>query len=81
MCLAFWREQRAAQIEALARNSGLPIGHAVRVFLASGIVLEGKLVLERDELWTDARRAPEFSLRIGCVDFRASEVESCVRID
>jgi hypothetical protein len=76
-----WREVRAKQIEALARHSGLPVGRMARVSLASGIMIEGRLALERDELWADPQRPPEFRLRIGHVDFRASEIESCVRLD
>ena len=79
--IALWREMRAAQLEALAGRNGLPIGHAVRVWLASGIMVEGCLALASDELWTDCRRSQELRLRIGRVDFRAAEVESCVRID
>jgi len=79
--VALWREMRAAQIDALSRRSGLPIGHAVRVMLASGILIEGRLLLAREELWTDQERSPELRLQIGPVDFRATEVESCVRTD
>jgi len=79
--VAVWREMRDAQIDALAGQSGLPIGHVARVLLTSGVLIEGRLVLERDELWTDPQRHPELRLRVGRVDFRASEVESCVRID
>jgi hypothetical protein len=77
--MALWREMRAAQIDALAKRSGLPIGHVVRVSLASGILIEGRLLLASDELWTDQQRSPELRLQIGRVDFRATEVESCVR--
>lgn len=79
--IALWREMRAAQLEALARRNGLPIGHPVRVWLASGVMIEGSLALASDELWTDPHRSQELPLRIGKVDFRAAEVESCVRID
>ena len=79
--MALWRETRAAQIDELARRSGLPIGHAARVLLANGILAEGRLLLASDELWTDPRRSPELRLQIGRVDFRATDVESCVRID
>jgi hypothetical protein len=79
--VALWREMRAAQIDELAVQSGLPIGHVARVTLSSGVLIEGRLVLERDELWTDSQRHPELRLRVGAVDFRASEVESCVRMD
>lgn len=79
--IALWRETRAAQIDALAKRSGLPIGHEVRVLLANGILVEGRLGLATDELWTDPRRSQELRLEIGQVDFQAAEVESCVRLD
>jgi hypothetical protein len=60
-----WREMRAAQIESLARCSGLPIGRAVRVWLASGVLAEGRLALASDELWTDPQRPAELRLRMG----------------
>jgi len=76
-----WREQRAAQIDGLARHSGLPIGHMARVLLTSGVLVEGRLMLDSDELWTDPQRHPEIRMRIGPVDFRAGDIESCVRMD
>ncbi len=79
--IALWREMRAAQIDALARGSGLPIGHAARVLLRSGVLIEGRLMLASDEMWTEQQRSPELRLQIGRVDFRATEVESCVRTD
>jgi hypothetical protein len=51
------------------------------VLLASGVLVEGRLALATDELWTDPRRSQELRLEIGQVDFQAAEVESCVRLD
>jgi hypothetical protein len=79
--LEIWREERKAQIDALARACGLPIGHAVRVSLISGIVLEGRLLIPQQELWIEKRRSADLRLEIGRVDFRVQEVESCVRTD
>jgi hypothetical protein len=79
--LGQWREQRRSQIEALARRSGLPIGHAVRVQLACGAALEGRLSLAHEDLWIDERRSVELRLQIGRADFRAAEIESCIRTD
>ncbi len=79
--LDLWREQYRAQLESLATHSGLPLGEAVRVWLASGVLLEGRLLLARDELFIDHRRFAELRLRVGHVDFQALEIESCVRTD
>ena len=79
--LAQWREQRRAQIEALAQRSGLPIGHDVRVQLVCGASLEGRLSLAHEDLWIDERRSVELHLQIGRADFRAAEIESCIRTD
>jgi len=79
--LVVWREQYRAQIDVLARRSGLPIGHAVRIWLTSGVMVEGKLLLAHEDLWVDQRRSAELRLQVGRVDFRVAEIESCVRID
>jgi hypothetical protein len=79
--LDLWREQHRAQLESLARHSGLPLGQAVRVWLASGVLLEDRLLLAKDELFIDHRRFAELRLRIDHVDFQAREIESCVRTD
>ena len=79
--LDIWREQYRTRLKSLARHSGLPLGEAVRVWLASGVLLEGRLLLVKDELFIDQRRFPELRLQIGHVDFQAFEIESCVRTD
>ena len=79
--LDLWREQHTAQLETLARRSGLPLGQTVRVWLTSGVLLEGRLLLVKDELFVDYRRFAELRLRIAQVDFHALEIESCVRLD
>jgi hypothetical protein len=79
--LEIWREQRRAEIEALAGRSGLPIGQRVRVWLTSGVLVEGKLLLASDELFINQRRSTDLRLQIGPVDFRVADVESCVRLD
>ena len=76
-----WRERRRIQIGALSELTGLPIGRAVRVTLASGPVVEGVLFLDEEALWVDTRRCRDLRLRVGAVDFRAGDVESCVRLD
>jgi len=79
--LDVWREERRLPIEVLARRSGLPIGHEVRVQLLSGITLEGRLLLAEDDLWPDQPRTVQLRLQIGRADFLTAEIESCVRTD
>jgi hypothetical protein len=76
-----WRERRRVQTDALSEVTGLPIGHAVRLTLARGPVVEGVLFLDEEGLWVDTRRCRDLRLRVGTVDFRAGDVESCVRLD
>jgi len=76
-----WRAERHSQIEVLARRSGLPIGHEVRVQLVSGVLLEGRLLPAEDDLWPDRRRSVQLRLQIGRADFLTAEIESCVRTD
>lgn len=56
-------------------------GHAVRLTLASGPMVEGILFLDEDGLFVDSKRSSDLRLRVGAVDFPAGDVESCVRLD
>ena len=76
-----WRNARRADIEKLAAAMGLAIGQRVRVTLTSGPSVEGRLLLDSDELWLNAKRSDQVRLRIGNLDFCAAEIESCVRLD
>lgn len=76
-----WRERRRVQIDALSEATGLPIGCAVRLTLASGPVVEGILFLVEEGLWVDRKRSSHLWLRVGAVDFPAGDVASCVRLD
>lgn len=77
-----WRAQRAEHQHDLARALGLPLGHPCRVELAGGVLLEGRLLLEDEELLLpDARRNPEIRLRIGRCVFTPRELVSAVRMD
>jgi hypothetical protein len=76
-----WRNARRADIEKLASAMGLAIGQRVRVTLTSGPSVEGRLLLDADELWLNAKRSDQVRLRIGNLDFSAAEIESCVRLD
>jgi hypothetical protein len=76
-----WRERRRVQIDELADATGLPIGHAVRLTLVSGPMVQGILFLDEERLWVDKKRSGDLRLRVGAVDFLAGDVESCVRLD
>ena len=76
-----WRERRRAELDRFAAETGLPIGHLVRLTLSSGPFLEGNLFLFEEDLWLERQRSDNLRLRIGKVDFLAAEVESCVRLD
>ena len=76
-----WRERRRAEIDRLAAEAGLPIGHVVRLTLSSGPLLKGSLFLFHEELWLERQRPNNLRLRIGRVDFLAAEIESCVQLD
>jgi hypothetical protein len=76
-----WRERRRAEFDRFAAETGLPIGHAVRLTLSSGPLLEGNLCLFEEDLWLERQRPSNLRLRIGRVDFLRAEIESCVRLD
>ena len=76
-----WRERRRAKIDRLATEAGLPVGHVVRLTLSSGPLLEGNLFLFDEDLWLERQRPNDLRLCIGKVDFLATEIESCVRLD
>jgi len=77
-----WRAQRAGQLDELSRSLGLPLGHPCRVELAGGVVLEGRLVLDDEELLIpEDRRDRTIRLRIGRCVFAPSELVSAVRLD
>jgi hypothetical protein len=76
-----WRERRRADLDRFASEAGLPIGHVVRLTLSSGPLLEGNLFLFDEELWLEKQCPSNLRFRIGKVDFFATEIESCVRLD
>lgn len=79
--LTLWREQRRRDMDALAARCGLPIGHLCRVWLTSGVRLEGQLLLAHEDLWENQARSTDLRLQIGRADFGMSEIESCARLD
>ena len=68
-----WVQERAKEMQAMARRLGLPLGHAVEVWLKDGTLLQGRLLVRGD--------ATKWELVVGRVGFSVSEIESCVRTD
>jgi len=76
-----WRTQRAEQLDELARALGLPLGHPCRVELTGGVLLEGLLLLDGEELLLpEARKDSDLRLRIGRCVFTPRELVSAVRL-
>lgn len=77
-----WREEQNEKQSKVASARGLPIGKHAHVTLRNGVRLKGKLILcEQKGSKGGKLRAGDLVLRIDAVDFRASEIESCVRED
>jgi hypothetical protein len=76
-----WVQEREAVMAALARQLGLPLGHAVEIWLRDGIRLTGKLTLRKDELFMPDSTHPQIVLMVDNIAFTPAEMESCVRLD
>ncbi len=76
-----WQEQRQRTMHRLARRLGLPLGHAVEVWLRGDIRLRGKLTLDEEMLFIDQEAVEHLQLRVDGVVFSTAEMESCVRRD
>ena len=79
--LESWRGSRRLAAVALSRSLGLPLEHAVEVRLKDGTVLEGPLQLQEETLFPSQVDISDLELRVGRVNFRHSEIESCTRQD
>lgn len=76
-----WLLQREQAIAEFARQRGLPLGHEVEVWLRDGVLLKGRLLLRTEEAAAMADKVLDLDLVIGRATFKASEIESCVRMD
>ena len=76
-----WLAERKLALEALARTMNLPLGHLVEVWLNGGVMLRGTLRLREELLFVEEDRARELELMIDKANFKAAEIESCVRLD
>lgn len=79
--LETWRRQRAAQVSALAKTLGIPLGNPCRVELSGDVELEGMLTLADEELLTPDPRSPDLRLQVGRCIFTSQEIVSIVRLD
>ncbi len=76
-----WQRERLANLIALGRHLGLPLGHEAEILLKDGTCLRGQLSLAREELWVeDGGKAPPL-LRVDRCTFEYSDIDSCVRLD
>jgi hypothetical protein len=76
-----WREQRQMDLQKLARQLGLPLGHPVEVRLRDGVILSGPLQLGEETLLLSSPPERRLQLRVDGVCFAAAEIEACVRLD
>lgn len=68
-----WARQREEEMREMGRRLGLPLGHPVEVWLKDGTLLKGRLLLRGEE--------KDWEFVIGRVGFKATEIESCIRLD
>jgi hypothetical protein len=76
-----WRARRREALLELARKLALPLNHPVEVWFPDGVRLRGRLELHESPLFVEDVKAKDLELAIGGVRFRASEIESFVRLD
>jgi len=76
-----WLKARQIATGAMAMRLNLPLGHEVEVWLRGEIRLRGRLRLKEDQLFIHEEAIAHLELRVGDVDFRAGEVERCIRLD
>ena len=79
--LVHWQQQRARALKRLARQSGLPLGHPVEVWLRGNVRLRGELKLREEKLFLIDDPEPKLELVVEGVPFSAADIESCVRTD
>lgn len=77
--MAIWRREQEAQLLEMAKRIGLPIGHAVEVWLRGGVRLKGKLVFAEESLVRNEVRTG-LRLRIDSTIFSGDELESCIKL-
>lgn len=76
-----WRGERRAMLKKLGLELGLPLNREVEVWLRGGVRLRGQLTLREEVLFIETPRDLNLELVVDGVNFRWSEIESCVRTD
>jgi hypothetical protein len=76
-----WLAGRQITVQALARRLNLPVGHEVEVWLQGNVRLKGKLRLQEETLLLEEEAIRHLELQVDRVQFRAGELERCVRLD
>jgi hypothetical protein len=76
-----WQAERRAAKVALGKRLGLPLGHAVELWLRGNVRLRGRLELAEEKLFLPEGNDAHLHLTVGRTVFEAGEIESCVRMD
>jgi len=76
-----WLAGRQISVQTLARRLNLPVGHNVEVWLQGDVRLKGKLRLHEENLSLEEEAIRHLELQVDHVNFRAGELERCVRLD
>ena len=79
--LTHWQRQREHGLRQLASRLGLPLNRMVEVWLKDGVRLRGLLQLKEAALFLESVDEHTLQLTVNRVDFRYSEIESCLRTD
>lgn len=76
-----WLAAKQIASDALARRMHLPIGHLVEVWLTGEVCLRGKLRLKEQQLFISEDAVRHLELMVDNVEFRAGEIDRCLRLD
>jgi hypothetical protein len=76
-----WQETRKKLLDEFSKSIGIPLGHRCEVWLKGEIRLRGLLRIREEALVLEEAKRDGLQLEIDGVCFRASEIESCRRMD
>ncbi len=79
--VAAWQARRREALIELARKLALPLNHPVEVWFRDGVRLRGRMELQESPLFVENLTAQDLELVIEGVRFRATDIESFVRLD
>lgn len=78
---AAWQACRRIALIKLAHRLALPLNHPVEVWFRDGVRLRGRMGLHESPLFVENVPTQDLELVIEGVRFRASDIESFVRLD